>query len=144
MSRKTENIYSSLEKLKSLQERLSFINSKLDNRELEDIDFGLKQELKNLTFWIDSLYCFNGKSKSNAKKEASRENGKKGGRPPKRITELKRRRLIIEKDISELEHSLQLVDSNEEEGALAKQKEDLENELSRILEELEAWNNKKG
>ena len=139
MSRKTENIYQSLDKLKELEERLSDLNKTIKSRELDDIDFELSQEIKNLRFWIDSLYLYNGKSTSNAKKTASRENGKKGGRPPKQITQMKRRRLEIEELIPELEHKIKFAENLEEEKNLKNQIEELKKENQEISSALEQY-----
>ena len=139
MSRKTENIYQSLDKLKELEERLSDLNKTIKSRELDDIDFKLVQEIKNLRFWIDSLYLYNGKSTSKAKKTASRENGKKGGRPPKQITQMKRRRLEIEELIPELEHKIKFAENLEEENKLKKQIEELKKENQEISSALEQY-----
>ncbi len=139
MSRKTENIYQSLDKLKELEERLSDLNKTIKSRELDDIDFELVQEIKNLRFWIDSLYLYNGKSTSNAKKTASRENGKKGGRPPKQITQMKRRRLEIEELIPELEHKIKFAENLEEEKNLKNQIEELKKENQKISSALEQY-----
>lgn len=139
MSRKTENIYQSLDKLKELEKRLSDLNKTINSRELDDIDFELVQEIKNLRFWIDSLYLYNGKSTSNAKKTASRENGKKGGRPPKQITQMKRRRLEIEELIPELEHKIKFAENLEEENKLKKQIEELKKENQEISSALEQY-----
>ena len=139
MSRKTENIYQSLDKLKELEERLSDLNKTIKSRELDDLDFELSQEIKNLRFWIDSLYIYNGKSTSNAKKTASRENGKKGGRPPKQITQMKRRRSEIEDLIPELEHKIKFAENLEEEKNLKNQIEELKKENQEISSVLEQY-----
>ena len=139
MSRKTENIYQSLDKLKELEERLSDLNKTIKSRELDDLDFELVQEIKNLRFWIDSLYLYNGKSTSNAKKTASRENGKKGGRPPKQITQMKRRRSEIEDLIPELEHKIKFAENLEEEKNLKNQIEELKKENQEISSVLEQY-----
>lgn len=94
MSRKTDNIYKSIENLQRLKDQLE--DYAYESKEIQDIEFQMGQELKNLKFWIDSLYLYNGKSTSNAKKASSRENGKKGGRPPKVVTELKKRKVELE------------------------------------------------
>lgn len=90
MSKKTQEIYQSINNLNNLQKELADYNKNLQDRKLEDMGFKMEQELKKLKFWIDSLYSFNGKSTSLAKKNASKENGKKGGRPPKAISEAKK------------------------------------------------------
>lgn len=136
MSRKTENIYASLKKMDELEQRLEALNQSENNRVLDDIDFELKQEIKNLKFWIDSLYFYNGKSTSNAKKTASRENGKKGGRPPKRISDLKKRRAEIDSLLPQLEHQLNYAETSKEEADIKNQIETLKSELTKITEEL--------
>ena len=139
MSRKTENIYQSLDKLRELEVGLSDLNKTINSRELDDLDFELSQEIKKLRFWIDSLYLYNGKSTSNAKKTASRENGKKGGRPPKQITQMKRRRSEIDALIPELEHKIKFAENLEEENKLKKQIEELKKENQEISAALEQY-----
>ena len=136
MSKKTQNIYAAIENLNNLQKQLADYNATIGDRKLNDIEFGLSQELKNLKFWIDSLYSYNGKSKSLAKKAASKENGRKGGRPPKAVTEAKKRISALEMEISDLEHSLKMSDfvderQNLEEKIISKKQEisDLEKNL---------------
>ena len=136
MSKKTQNIYAAIENLNNLQKQLADYNATIGDRKLDDIEFGLSQELKNLKFWIDSLYSYNGKSKSLAKKAASKENGRKGGRPPKAVTEAKKRIFALEMEISDLEHSLKMSDfvderQNLEEQIISKKQEisDLEKNL---------------
>lgn len=118
MSKKTLNIYKSLDSLNLLNSRLNQICSKnsIDfqqetKNEIENISFEMGQELKSLKFWIESLYSFNGKSTSKAKKVASRQNGMKGGRPPKEITQIKNRIFELEETlIPDLEHSRRMSD----------------------------------
>ncbi len=111
MSRRTQAIYTLLENLESLQKRLeSCYDAAISARELEDISHSMGQDLKSLRFWIDSLYTYTGKSTSVAKKLSSRENGKKGGRPPKRVTQLRRRLSLIKEEIPALEHDLKFED----------------------------------
>ena len=136
MSKKTQNIYAAIENLNNLQKQLADYNATIGDRKLDDIEFGLSQELKNLKFWIDSLYSYNGKSKSLAKKAASKENGRKGGRPPKAVTEAKKRISALEMEISDLEHNLKMSDfvderQNLEEQIISKKQEisDLEKNL---------------
>ena len=117
MSKKTDAIYDTLRKLDEYQNSLSnYVTtcSNEDERVLSDIEFGLKQELRTLRFWIDSLYKYNGKSTSILKKSASKENGKKGGRPPKDITLARRRISEIENELlPQLEKDMMMADSNE-------------------------------
>lgn len=138
MSKKTENIYKSIENISQLSQRISEYNKKLteqgmQNRELEDICFGLNQEVKNLTFWFSSLYSYNGKSTSYAKKTASRENGKKGGRPPKEVT-LRKRRIaeLTETIIPDLQHKIKFTDDVDEEAKLKKELKQAEAELKQL------------
>ena len=117
MSKRTNAINECLEKLDKYQMDLGnyIFKSGNDDRELSDIEFGLKQELRTLRFWIDSLYKYNGKSTSILKKSASKENGKKGGRPPKDVTEARRRALELENTIiPDLEKEMMNSDSNEQ------------------------------
>ena len=83
MSKKTETIYKTIENLQLLQKNLAEYNKASDVRELNDIEFNMGQELKKLKFLIESLYSYNGRSTSYAKRQASKANGKKGGRPKK-------------------------------------------------------------
>lgn len=129
MSKKTQNIYKAIENLENLKNRLSACASEDSVKEIEDIEFQMGQELKNLKFWIDSLYSYNGKSTSLAKKAASKENGKKGGRPPKAVTEAKRKIVALEAQIPEIEHRLDMTDSVEERKVLEEELQQKKNEL---------------
>ena len=138
MSKKTENIYRAIENISQLSQKLDEYNKKLteqgmQNRELEDICFGLNQEVKNLTFWFSSLYSYNGKSTSYAKKTASRENGKKGGRPPKEVT-LRKRRIaeLTETIIPDLQHKIKFTDDIDEEAKLKKELRRVKAELKQL------------
>lgn len=118
MSKKTDNIYRSLETLDELNEQLKqfccYGSADNDGHPLENIAFEMGQQLKNLRFWFDSLYCFNGKSTSRAKKAASKVNGQKGGRPPKGISDAKKRLAQLEQiEIPEIEHSLKMSDDEQ-------------------------------
>ena len=129
MSKKTQNIYKAIENLENLKNRLSACASEDSVKEIEEIEFQMGQELKNLKFWIDSLYSYNGKSTSLAKKAASKENGKKGGRPPKAVTEAKRKIVALEAQIPEIEHRLDMTDSVEERKVLEEELQQKKNEL---------------
>ena len=129
MSKKTQNIYKAIENLENLKNRLSACASEDSVKEIEEIEFQMGQELKNLKFWIDSLYSYNGKSTSLAKKAASKENGKKGGRPPKAVTEAKRKIVTLEVQIPEIEHRLDITDSVEERKVLEEELQQKKNEL---------------
>ena len=125
MSKKTENIRLAIRNLENLQEQLAAYNKENDVRILADIEFNMGQELKNLSFWIDSLYSFNGKSTSYLKKQASKENGKKGGRPPKEITLARRELEQINKLLEELEHDFDMSDDPDNRNSLEQQIEEL-------------------
>ena len=142
MSKKTDNIYGAIENISQLTKKLEEYNQQLSaqgnaSRELEDIYFGLNQEIKNLTFWFSSLYSYNGKSTSYAKKSASRENGKKGGRPPKEVTQRKKRIAELnEVVIPDLQHKIKFTNDAEEEARLKKELRRAKTELKRVEEEL--------
>ena len=70
MSLKTDEIKRSLAELGSLQKRLENFAIENPSREIDDIQFGIKTNLKNLETWIEMLYKFNGKSRSNRKVRA--------------------------------------------------------------------------
>ena len=61
MSLKTDEIKRSLAELGSLQKRLENFAIENPSREIDDIQFGIKTNLKNLETWIEMLYKFNGK-----------------------------------------------------------------------------------
>ena len=143
MSKKTDNVYGAIENISQLTKKLEEYNQLLSaqgnaSRELEDIYFGLNQEIKNLTFWFSSLYSYNGKSTSYAKKSASRENGKKGGRPPKEVTQRKKRIAeLTELVIPDLQHKIKFTNDAEEEARLKKELRRAKTELKRVEDELE-------
>lgn len=152
MSKKTTQIHTSIKKLFEIQQKFVQIKSTLqtvggqkieDNSEFEknlhemdELAFDMEQNLKNLKFWVTSLYEQNGKSTSAAKKIASKQNGKKGGRPPKRITHAKQMLAQIENQLSDIEHNLKMNDNIEEIEQLQKEKEILlqnQKEFQQIL-----------
>ena len=145
MSKKTEQIYKEISRLEDLQNQISIINSlseakgeeNEESRHLQNIEFEMKQAITSLKFWIDSLYSYNGKSTSNAKKSASKENGKKGGRPPKEITQLKRRKTELEEIlIPELKGQKNLTLDFEREEKIESELENYNQELQNIEEKL--------
>lgn len=143
MSKKTDNIYKSFKKLDSLQNALENKNKDIQDRDLDSIQFEFKQELKTLKFWFESLYSYNGKSKSLAKKKSSKENGKLGGRPPKWVTSARRRILEINENlIPELEHSIKLGDF-ENEDKLKNQLAEIQNEADMLNKKLLSWESSK-
>lgn len=142
MSKKTESIFKTIEVLQSLQQSLAEYNKTAEARELADIEFNMGQELKKLKFLIESLYSYNGKSTSYAKRQASKENGKKGGRPPKEITESKKRLYELDESLPELQHQLDLTDDSELHYSIEKKIEELEKEKSTIALKLDAYYNR--
>ncbi len=144
MSRKTQAIRKSLDELNSLQDSLATLSEDLRNRQLEDLSFKMGMELKSLSFWIDSLYAQNGQSKSRSKIQASRENGKKGGRPPKEITQAKLRIAELEEVIiPDLHSRLRLADELFEEADISVQERKAQEEISSLKAEIESWEAKK-
>jgi hypothetical protein len=159
MSKKTEQIYKAISSLEDLQNQIGIIiqlgNSKKNteisevewienNHHLENIEFEMGQAIKSLRFWIGSLYSYNGKSTSKAKVAASQENGRKGGRPPKEITNLKKRKIELEENILPLLRREKSVTTElEHETQLEKEISNYENELILIEEKLEKWNEEK-
>lgn len=158
MSKKTENIYKAISRLEDLRQEISVIaklaaadvsdsdeSGKTERiRHLENVEFEMGQEIKSLKFWIDSLYLYNGKSTSRAKQAASKENGKKGGRPPKEITEARRKiREIEEIEMPLLEHRKNLAVDLEEDSRLCIEIENAEKEISSLREKIEKWENER-
>ncbi len=145
MSKKTQAIYNLIDDLSDLNlqlQKIALMSS--PQRELEDISFKMAQDLKTLRFWFDSIYAYNGKSTSIAKKNSSRENGKKGGRPPKKITLLKRRKTeLSDTIIPELEHKIKLSDDNATLENLQNELKAFQAELNTILLELENYSSAK-
>lgn len=147
MSKKTTQIHNSIENLFEIQRKLLIIKSNLqmmnitaesenEIREIEEIAFCMEQNLKNLKFWVTSLYEQNGKSTSAAKKIASKMNGKKGGRPPKKITQAKRSLAQIEIRLADIEHNLKMNDNIMEIEQLQEEREILlqnQKEFQQIL-----------
>jgi len=147
MSKKTEQIYKNISALEDLQNQISIINQLAkargeegeDYHHLQNIEFQMAQNLKSLRFWIASLYSYNGKSTSRAKQTASKENGKKGGRPPKEITRMRRRLIEIEPLLEEAKSEKLITTDFEREGALEKEISSYEKEILEIKEKLENW-----
>lgn len=144
MSKKTQEIRSIIQELGSLQKRIENLKSQApeleekNSREIDEISFNLAQNLTKLEFWFNSLYAYNGKSKSVAKKLSSRQNGKKGGRPPKKITLLRQRKTELEEKIlPSLEHELKFTDSSLRLEQLPEEIKNASQELQKIIQELE-------
>ena len=95
----------------------------------------MKSELENLKLWIEMLYKYNGTSKSRAKVAASRENGKKGGRPPKFVTELKKQKAELELLLENL-HSQEIISSIEDSQKIDEERRAAEGKLSEVEEKL--------
>ncbi|WP_443741078.1 hypothetical protein [Treponema berlinense] len=144
MSKKTQEIRSIFQELGNLQKRIENLKSQApeleekNSREIDEISFNLAQNLTKLEFWFNSLYAYNGKSKSVAKKLSSRQNGKKGGRPPKKITLLRQRKTELEEKIlPSLEHELKFTDSSLRLEQLPEEIKNASQELQKIIQELE-------
>lgn len=143
MSKKTDAIYTAISRLEELNSRLPEISKDFSSDDIEGIAFEIGRELKNLRFWIDSLYSYNGKSTSRAKKIASKENGKKGGRPPKIITDVRRRIFVLEnQEIPEIESKVRISVSAEEEAIFREKLNILTAELESCKNTLYAWENR--
>ena len=141
MSKKTKNISDGIKKLFELQSNLNHLSQDFDSKELDDLSFSMNQELKNLEFWFKSLYMYNGKSTSKAKKFSSRENGKKGGRPPKEISQLRKRREEIQNEIiPDLENKKSLSMDFVERQIIAQKIQTSEEELECINAKLQSKN----
>lgn len=154
MSKKTEQIYKAISSLEDLRNQISII-IQLDasknggeyteedragqRRHLENIDFEMGQAIKSLRFWIGSLYSYNGKSTSNAKVAASKENGKKGGRPPKEISDMRKKSVELERLIEDLRQEKILTTEFEREEQIEREISAYEKERSVIEEKLEEW-----
>ncbi len=81
------------------------------------------------------LYKYNGTSKSRAKVAASRENGKKGGRPPKFVTELKKQKAELELLLENL-HTQEVISSAEDGQRIDEERRLAEGKLSEVEEKL--------
>ena len=160
MSRKTENIYKAISRLDDLKDEISVV-AKLARaelpeeslqpedpaaekferlRHLENIEFEMGQCLKSLRFLIGSLYACNGKSTSRAKKSASRQNGMKGGRPPKRVTQARREIKELEDEIlPDLERRKILSGDFQEESRIAAEIESANERLCALQKTVGEW-----
>ena len=140
MSLKTEEIKKSLAELKVLQEKLEKFAENNPSKEIDDIQFEMKMNLRNLETWIEMLYKYNGKSKSNRKIKASRENGKKGGRPPKNVSEWKKRIFELENTIiPEIQDKIGNCLDESEAAKVAAEKISYEIELAELQEKLSEY-----
>ena len=143
MSKKTDAIYRTISELELQSSRIFEISQESRNGELEGIGLEVGRKLKDLRFWIDSLYSYNGKSTSRAKIIASKENGKKGGRPPKIITDARRRIFSLEnQEIPELESKVRISVSAEDEAVFREKLNILTAELESCKNTLDAWQKK--
>lgn len=134
MSRKTEEIKKSILRLEEIQETLAASDGQAPEN-LNLIADRMKSELENLKLWIEMLYKYNGTSKSRAKVAASRENGKKGGRPPKFVTELKKQKAELELLLENL-HSQEIISSIEDSQKIDEERRATEGKLSEVEEKL--------
>lgn len=134
MSRKTEEIKKSILRLEEIQQTLAGCDGQTPEN-LNHIADKMKSELENLKLWIGMLYKYNGTSKSRAKVAASRENGKKGGRPPKFVSELKKQKVELELLLENL-HSQEILSSIEEGQRIDEERRAAEGKLSQLEEKL--------
>ena len=134
MSRKTEEIKKSILRLEEIQRTLAASDGQAPEN-LNLIADRMKSELENLRLWIEMLYKYNGTSKSRAKVAASRENGKKGGRPPKFVTELKKQKAELERLLENL-HSQEIISSIEDSQKIDEERRAAEGKLSEVEEKL--------
>lgn len=134
MSRKTEEIKKSILRLEEIQQTLAASDGQAPEN-LNLIADRMKSELENLRLWIGMLYKYNGTSKSRAKVAASRENGKKGGRPPKFVTELKKQKAELELLLENL-HSQEIISSIEDSQKIDEERRAAEGKLSEVEEKL--------
>lgn len=140
MSKKTDNVKKAISNLETIQQQLENISRRIDERELDNLQFEMNQNLKNLKLWFASLYKYNGQSTSNAKKKSSRENGKKGGRPPKEITLARKRILELENEvIPQVEHQLKIGDEVLSEEQIKNQLDEFQSELENLKLKISAW-----
>lgn len=136
MSRKTEIIKKSLAELEQIQNHLLQYSKDHPDKELDDIQFEFATQLKTVTSWYNMLYENNGKSTSRVKVAASRENGKKGGRPPKALAAMKKRKAQLEELIPELVKKISYARYYEEETKFAADKTLAEIELKELEEKI--------
>ena len=134
MSRKTEEIKKSILRLEEIQWTIAGCDSQTPEN-LNLIADRMKSELENLKLWIGMLYKYNGTSKSRAKVAASRENGKKGGRPPKFVTELKKQKAELELLLENL-HTQEVISSAEDGQRIDEERRLAEGKLSEVEEKL--------
>lgn len=134
MSRKTEEIKKSILRLEEIQQTLAASDGQAPEN-LNLIADRMKSELENLKLWIEMLYKYNGTSKSRAKVAASRENGKKGGRPPKFVTELKKQKAELELLLENL-HSQEIISSIEDGQKIDEERRAAEGKLYEVEEKL--------
>lgn len=133
MSLKTQEIKKALKNLETLSEQLKLYTKNNYSQKLDDIQFGIETNTKSLRTWIEMLYQYNGKSKSYKKVSASRENGKKGGRPTKEISAAKKRIKELEESIiPDIQMKINQSYSESEATKLAAEKTSYEIELAEL------------
>lgn len=136
MSRKTEEINKSIENLSRIHSRLKSLADEMEaGNSLDYICEEMNSEITSLKLWIGMLYKYNGTSRSNAKVNASRENGKKGGRPPKFVTDLKKRKRELEELLNQL-HNQNVKNILNDEYLLSEKIEDYNREIEEINSKL--------
>lgn len=136
MSRKTEIIKKSLSELEEIQKKLREYSQEHPDKELDDLQFEFGSQLKTVISWYKMLYENNGKSTSRVKVAASRENGKKGGRPPKALAEMKKRKAYLEELIPELYKKISYARNYEEETKFSADKTIAEIELKELEDKI--------
>ena len=135
---KTEEIKKSIGRLEDIQKKfyeLADSDVTVESSACFPLCEQMKSELQNLKLWIEMLYKYNGTSKSWAKVAASRENGKKGGRPPKFVTELKKQKAELELLLENL-HSQEIISSIEDGQRIDEERRTAEGKLYEVEEKL--------
>lgn len=134
MSRITSALKEAIENLQIIQTKLTEIDQTQDTKDLNKLCFDMQLQINTLQTSIESLYKYTGSSKSKAKIAASRENGKKGGRPPKAQSEMKKlqaEKIELQNTITEINKKIEYALNFEEETNLRNQ---LENCQKRLVE----------
>lgn len=140
MSRKTSEIKKSLEKLNQVIQQLYKNCDELPQelcRKNKILLEEMEQELNSVDSWFSMLYQYNGKSRTNLKVAASRENGKKGGRPPKIVTELKRKKQEKEEELQEIHRKKLATFDPEEENSFTEQENLIAQEIEELQDQIE-------
>lgn len=140
MSRKTSEIKKSIKRINQLNLLLAENCKDLPEelcRKNKIILEEMQTELKNLDLWFSMIYKYNGKSRTRLKVAASRENGKKGGRPPKIITDLKAKKAQKESELEEIHAQKLAVFDPEKESELSEKEKNCLCEIEEIEDKIE-------